>query len=90
MRGGLTRRGAAPKVRSPDARSGSARFLLPRLRFPTSNDVENKVEEQTEIAASMSVKKPLSFELFDLDRIGLALRFGGGVQGVSLFFSLRY
>jgi len=65
-------------------------YYFKRLRFPTANDVQNKVEEQTEVAVSMSVREPVSFGLFDLDRIGLGYRFGGGVQGISLFFNLPY
>ncbi|HTS52506.1 MAG TPA: hypothetical protein VMH26_04465 [Burkholderiales bacterium] len=65
-------------------------YYFKRLRFPTNNDVQNKIEEQGEIAFSLSVKKAIDFNLFDLDRIGLGFRFGGGVQGVSLFFSLPY
>jgi hypothetical protein len=65
-------------------------YYFKRLRFPTNNDVENKIEEQGEIAVSLSVKKAIDFSLFNLDRIGLGFTFGGGVQGISLFFSLPY
>ena len=65
-------------------------YYFKRLRFPTNNDVQNKIDEQGEIAFSLSVKKAIDFSLFDLDRIGLGFRFGGGVQGISLFFSLPY
>jgi hypothetical protein len=65
-------------------------YYFKRLRFPTDNDVQNKLEEQHEIALSLSVKKAIDFSLFDLDRIGLGFRSGGGVQGISLFFSLPY
>ena len=65
-------------------------YYFKRLRFPTSSNLENTISQQTEIAFSLSVKKPLDFELFDLDRVGLAYRFGGGFRGVSLFFSLPY
>ncbi len=65
-------------------------YFFNRLRFPTNNDVQNKISEQGEIAFSLSVKKALDFELFDLDRIGLGFQFGGGVEGIRLFFSLPY
>jgi hypothetical protein len=65
-------------------------YFFNRLRFPTNNDVENKISEQGEIAFSLSVRKALDFELFDLDRIGIGYQFGGGIQGVRLFFSLPY
>lgn len=65
-------------------------YYFKRLRFPTANDVQNKIDEQGEIAFSLSVKKAIDFSLFNLDRIGLGYRFGGGVQGISLFFSLPY
>jgi hypothetical protein len=65
-------------------------YFFNRLRFPTNNDVENKISEQGEIAFSLSVRKALDFELFDLDRIGLGYQFGGGIQGIRLFFSLPY
>ncbi len=65
-------------------------YYFKRLRFPTNNDVGNKIDEQGELAVSLSVKKAIDFELFDLDRIGLGFQFGGGIQGVRLFFSLPY
>ena len=65
-------------------------YYFNRLRFPTADDPQNKISEQGEIAFSLSVKKAIDFSLFDLDRIGLGYRFGGGIQGVSLFFSLPY
>jgi hypothetical protein len=65
-------------------------YYFKRLRFPTNNDADNKIDEQGELAVSLSVKKAIDFELFDLDRIGLGFQFGGGIQGVRLFFSLPY
>jgi hypothetical protein len=65
-------------------------YYFNRLRFPTNNDVQNKIAEQGELAVSLSVKKAIDFDLFDLDRIGLGFTFGHGIQGVSLFFSLPY
>jgi len=65
-------------------------YYFNRLRFPTANDPDNKISEQGEIAISLSVKKAIDFSLFDLDRIGLGFRFGAGLKGVSLFFSLPY
>jgi hypothetical protein len=65
-------------------------YFFNRLRFPTNNDPGNKISEQGEIAFSLSVKSAINFDLFDLDRIGLGFRFGGGVQGIRLFFNLPY
>jgi len=65
-------------------------FYFTRLRFPTQNDTTNKISEQGEVAFSLSVRKAINFELFDLDRIGLGYQFGGGVQAVRLFFTLPY
>jgi len=65
-------------------------FYFTRLRFPTQNDTTNKISEQGEVAFSLSVRKAINFELFDLDRIGLGYLFGGGVQAVRLFFTLPY
>jgi len=65
-------------------------YYFNRLRFPTADDPQNKISEQGQIAFSLSVKKAIDFSLFDLDRIALGYTFGGGVQGVSLFFSLPY
>jgi hypothetical protein len=61
-----------------------------RLRFPTANNVENKISEQGEIAISLATTTPVSLRLFDLDRIGIAFRGGGGVEAVRIFFSLPY
>jgi len=65
-------------------------YYFNRLRFPTADDPQNKISEQGELAFSLSVKKAIDFSLFDLDRIGLGFRFGAGIKGVSLFFSLPY
>jgi hypothetical protein len=65
-------------------------FYFTRLRFPTQNDITNKISEQGEVAFSLSVRSPINFDLFSLDRIGLGFQFGGGVQGVRLFFNLPY
>ena len=65
-------------------------YYFNRLRFPTQDNPQNKISEQGEIAFSFSVKKAIDFSLFDLDRIGLGFRFGDGLKGVSLFFSLPY
>jgi len=65
-------------------------YYFNRLRFPTADDPQNKISEQGQIAFSLSVKKAIDFSLFDLDRIALGYTFGGGVRGISLFFSLPY
>jgi hypothetical protein len=61
-----------------------------RMPFPRSDDVENSIFEEGEFALSLATSTPVPFKLFDLDRIGLAFRVGGGVQAVRLFFNLPY
>jgi hypothetical protein len=61
-----------------------------RLLFPHIDNTQNSVLEEGEIGFSLATRVPISFELFDLDRVGIAFRFGGGIQAVRLFFSLPY
>ena len=65
-------------------------YYFSRLKYAISNNVDNKISEQGEFAISLSTPKPIDFKLFDLDRIGLAFRAGGGVQAVRIFFNLPY
>jgi hypothetical protein len=65
-------------------------YYFSRLRFPRSDNADNKISEEGEFAISLATTTPISLKLFDLDRIGLAFRAGGGVQAVRLFFSLPY
>jgi hypothetical protein len=65
-------------------------YYFSRLKYAISENINNKISEQGEFAISLSTPKPVDFKLFDLDRIGLAFRAGGGVQAVRLFFNLPY
>ncbi len=65
-------------------------YYFSRLRFPTGDNIDNKISEEGELAVSLSTTKPVSFKLFDVDRVGLAFRVGGGIQAVRLFLSLPY
>jgi len=65
-------------------------YYFSRLKYAISNNIDNKISEQGEIAISLSTPKPIDLKLFDLDRIGLAFRAGGGIQAVRLFFNLPY
>jgi hypothetical protein len=61
-----------------------------RLRFAKFNEPDNRIREEFELAVSLVARKPWSLKLFDVDRIGLALRTSGDVTGVSLFTSLPF
>jgi hypothetical protein len=61
-----------------------------RMPFPRSDDVDNSIFDEGEFALSLATSAPVQFKLFDLDRVGLAFRVGGGVQAVRLFFNLPY
>ncbi len=61
-----------------------------RLLYPHFDDTKNSIREETEIGFSLATKTPISFDLFDMDRVGLAFSFGGGIEAVRLFFSLPY
>jgi hypothetical protein len=65
-------------------------YYFSRLPYPRSDNVNNKISEEGEIGISLYAPKPISMKLFDLDRVGLAFRVGGGIQAVRLFFSLPY
>ena len=61
-----------------------------RLRDPRADNVDNTISEQGEIGISLLARKPISLELFDLERVGIAFRVGDGIQAVRLFFNLPY
>ena len=65
-------------------------YYFNRLRFPASNNAQNKISEQGEFGVSVKTHTPFSLKLFDIDRIGVAFRIGGGTQGVRLFLNLPY
>jgi hypothetical protein len=60
------------------------------LSFPTWSNTENKISAQSEFGVSLKTRTPVALKLFDIDRIGLAFRIGGGISGVRLFFNLPY
>jgi hypothetical protein len=64
-------------------------------KFPLFNNIENRSRSEFEMGFSFSVSRPLTFnvfkmDLFDVDRIGFAVRTGENITGVRLFFSLPY
>lgn len=61
-----------------------------RLLYPRFDDRRNAVVDQTEVGVSLSTKTPISFDLFEMDRVGVAVSWGGGIQAIRLFFSLPY
>jgi hypothetical protein len=60
------------------------------LSFPTWANTENKISGQSEFGVSLKMRTPVALKMFDIDRIGLAFRIGGGISGVRLFFNLPY
>jgi hypothetical protein len=60
------------------------------MNFATRNNTDNTISTQSEFGVSLKTHKPISLKLFDIDRIGVAYRIGGGVQGIRLLFSLPY
>jgi hypothetical protein len=65
-------------------------YYFTRLRYAIASNTENTISEQGEVAISLHARDPFSLKLFDIDRIGIAFRMGGGITGVRLFMSLPY
>jgi hypothetical protein len=65
-------------------------YYFSRLRFAEFSEADNRIREEFELAISMVARKPWSLKLFDVDRLGLAIRTSGDVTGVSLFTSLPF
>jgi hypothetical protein len=65
-------------------------YTYDRLDFPLVEDVDRKLRDEVEVGFSIRVRQPLSFELFELDMLGLAFRASDEVVGIRLFFGLPY
>jgi hypothetical protein len=65
-------------------------YYFTRLRYAIASNTENTVNEQGEVAISLHARDPFSMKLFDIDRVGIAFRMGGGITAVRLFMSLPY
>jgi hypothetical protein len=65
-------------------------YYFGRLDFPQFNNRENRLREEFELAFSLSTRKPLPIPYLSIDRLGIAVRAGGGVTGVRIFTSLPF
>lgn len=65
-------------------------YYFGRLDFPQFNNRENRLREEFELAFSLSTREPLPIPYLSIDRLGVALRQGGGVTGVRIFTSLPF
>jgi hypothetical protein len=65
-------------------------YYFNRLQFALVQDATNRVREEGEFAISLATPTPVDLKLFDLDRVGLAIRVGADVTAVRLFFNLPY
>ena len=61
-----------------------------RPPFPLVENIENELRDEVEVGFSVRVRQPVSFELFELDMVGIAFRAGDNVVGIRLFFGLPY
>lgn len=65
-------------------------YYFNRLQFPLAQQVTNRVREEGEFAISLATRTPVDLKLFDIDRVGLAVRVGADLTAVRLFFNLPY
>lgn len=65
-------------------------YYFGHLSFAEFNNPENRLGEEFQLALSIVSRKAWSLKLFDVDRVGLAIRSSGDVSGVSLFTSLPF
>ena len=65
-------------------------YYFGHLSFAEFDDPKNRIGEEAELALSIVTRKPWSLKVFDIDRVGLAIRSGGDITGVSLFTSLPF
>ncbi len=65
-------------------------YYFGRLDFPQFNNRESRLREEFELAFSLSTREPLPIPYLPIDRIGVALRQGGGVTGIRIFTSLPF
>ncbi len=65
-------------------------YYFGKLDFPQFNNRDNRLREEFELAFSFSSDKPLPIRWLPIDRVGIALRKGGGVTGLRIFTSLPF
>jgi hypothetical protein len=65
-------------------------YYFNHLNFAEFDDSNNRIREEFEVAVSLVARKPWSLKLFNVDRIGIAVRTSGDVSGISLFTSLPF
>ncbi|MEO8008936.1 MAG: hypothetical protein ABI728_10530 [Betaproteobacteria bacterium] len=65
-------------------------YYFGRLSFAEFGNPKNRIGEEAQLALSIVTRKPWSLKVFDIDRVGLAIRSGGNITGVSLFTSLPF
>lgn len=65
-------------------------YYFNKFSLAEFNDRQNRIREEFELALSVVPRKPWSLTLFDIERVGLAIRSSGDVVGVSLFTSLPF
>jgi hypothetical protein len=65
-------------------------YYFSHLNFAEFSDPNSRIGEGVELAVSILTHDPWSLKLFDVDRIGIAIRSSGDVSGVSLFTSLPF
>lgn len=65
-------------------------YYFSHLSFAEFSNPNSRIGEGVELAVSILTHDPWSLKLFDVDRIGIAVRSSGDVSGVSLFTSLPF
>lgn len=65
-------------------------YYFTHLSFAEFENPQNRVREEFQLAVSIVTRKPWSLMLFDIDRVGIAVRSSGDIFGVSLFTSLPF
>lgn len=65
-------------------------YYFSQINFAELGDPDSRIGEGVELAVSIVTRNPWSLKLFEVDRIGLAIRSTGDVTGVSLFTSLPF
>lgn len=65
-------------------------YYFNHFRFAEPGNPDNRIGEEFELAISIVARTPWSLKLFDVDRLGLAIRTSSDAVGVSLFTSLPF
>lgn len=65
-------------------------YYFRRLRFPEFDDPDNKIHEEGELAFSVLAKQPFKVLGINVDRVGVALRYGDDVSGIRIFTTLPF